>query len=458
VAVELTSRADISLEAFEHVAWRRESVRVSAVALARADDARTAFLRLLERPGVVVYGVTSGFGDRAGVVLDERGRRSQARAAGLRAASFGDPLPQRVARGIVLARLANLLDGHAAVGSSLLSAVAAMLDGRVLPPVPRHGNGGSGEILALAHLFGSLLEKDDLGAKEGLALINGSPCAAALLADAVLAARGRLGLAYDAFALSVEAYRAPLDAYDAALEELWVDEHEQRALRALRGRLSERTVRRSHQAPVAFRILPRILGQAERVLGAAAEAATVSLRSVTDNPVYLLPTEGHPDGRVLSTGGYHNAAAPAALHELAVVWSDLAQLAERHVERLAFAADDGSDSAELARLLPMLAVGYSEEARAAAQPVGLPRGGPGQNDVTSPAFLGWERETRAAAALESALAILAAAAGRLVDERHLMPGLRAIAADTEEVTAALAGAMPAGAPLGRLAERLRDRA
>jgi len=333
-----------------------------------------------------------------------------------------------------------------------------MLDGRALPSVPLHGNGGSGEILALAHLFGPLLGEDDLGAKEGLALINGSPCAAALLADAVLAARGRLGLAYDVFALSVEAYRAPLDAYDEALEELWPDEHERRALRALRGRLSDETVRRTHQAPVAFRILPRVLGQAEQALSAAAEAATVSLRSVTDNPVYLPPTEEHPDGRVLSTGGYHNAAAPAALHELAVVWSDLAQLAERHVERLAFAADDDSDTAELARLLPMLAVGYAEEARGAAQPVGLPRGGPGQNDVTSPAFLGWEREARAAEALESALAILAAAAGRLVDERHLMPGLRTIAADTEEVTAALGGAMPVGGPLGRLADRLRARA
>ena len=74
------------------------------------------------------------------------------------------------------------------------------------------------------------------------------------------------------------------------------------------------------------------------------------------------------------------------------------------------------------------------------------------------AFLGWEREARAAEALESALAILAAAAGRLVDERHLMPGLRTIAADTEEVTAALGGAMPVGGPLGRLAERLRARA
>jgi histidine ammonia-lyase len=455
MAVELSTRADITLEAFERVAWAGEPVVISEAALQRADRTRAAFLRLLEHPGVVVYGVTSGYGDRAGVTLDAEQRRRQATASRLRAATFGEPLPARVTRGIVLARLANLIDGHAAVASGLVTAVAGMLDGRALPPVPAHGNGGSGEILALAHLFGPLMETHAVDPKEGLALVNGSPCAAALLADAVLVARRRLGLAYDAFALSAEAYRAPLDAYDAALGELWDDEHERRALGELRERMAAEIPRRPHQGPVAYRILPRVLGQAERAIDAAAHAAAVALRSVTDNPVYLPPGEGHPDGRVLSTGGYHNAAAPAALHELAVVWSDLTQLAERHVERLAYGAGDGADGEELVRVLPMLAVGYSEEARGAAQPVGLPRAGPGQNDVTSPSFLGWEREERAAGALDAALAVLAGLAGRHVDPQLLRPRLRTIAAETEDAAAALAEGRPAGAPLGRLADRIR---
>ena len=86
------------------------------------------------------------------------------------------------------------------------------------------GNGGSGEILALSHLFGPLIEATDLGEKEGLALINGSPCAAALVADAAVAAERRLQLAYDVFATSVEAFQSPLDAYDEELEALWGDD------------------------------------------------------------------------------------------------------------------------------------------------------------------------------------------------------------------------------------------
>src|SRR6266487_1603050 len=161
MAVTLSSRSEITLELFERVAWRDEGVMVAAKAVERVEAARAAFLRLLERPGVTVYGVTSGYGDRAALRLSAEERRLHA--------------------------------AHAAVSGRLLEAVAAMLDpGRgPLPAVPLQGNGGSGEILALGHLFAPLLETGDLGEKEGLALINGSPCAAALIADSALAARAR---------------------------------------------------------------------------------------------------------------------------------------------------------------------------------------------------------------------------------------------------------------------------
>ena len=89
-----------------------------------------------------------------------RSARARRRPRGLwTAASFGEPLPERVTRAIVLARLANLVDGHAGARPALALAVAAMLDGGPLPAVPARGNGGSGEILALGHLFGELAER-----------------------------------------------------------------------------------------------------------------------------------------------------------------------------------------------------------------------------------------------------------------------------------------------------------
>ena len=455
--VVLTSRFDITADAFERVAWGGDSVRIAPEALERVAEAREGFVRLAAKPDEVIYGVTSGFGDLAGIRLTHEERREQAVAPAQRAGSFGEPLPERVVRGIVLARLANLVDGYAGVSARLVEAVAALLDQDTLPCVPAKGNGGSGEILALAHLFGPLLERCDPGDKEGLALVNGSPCAAALLADASLGARRRLQLAHDVFALSVEAFGAPLDAYDGALEELWGDEHETRALHELRSRLSPSAPRRAHQAPVSYRILPRVLGHVERAVTAAEDVSAVSLSAVTDNPVYLPPDDRFPDGRVLSTGGYHNAPAPAAMHQLAVCSADLCQVVERHVEQLIFARPASSDADIVRQLLLMVAVGYSEEARAAAQaPPILARGGPSQNDVASLAFLAWAREQEAARCLEACLAILAAAACHVL-ERDVTPDLRPVRAACAPIVATIRVGDAFGSELDRLLAWMRER-
>jgi histidine ammonia-lyase len=80
-----------------------------------------------------------------------------------------------------LARLADFIGGHAKVRPELAQRVAALLDGP-LPRVPLDGQGGAGEILPLMHVMAAV-DADDLEEGDGMALINGSPCATALAAD-----------------------------------------------------------------------------------------------------------------------------------------------------------------------------------------------------------------------------------------------------------------------------------
>jgi histidine ammonia-lyase len=424
MTVTLGSRHDLTLAAFRRVAWEGESIALERAVAPRIAAARTAFLTLLEDESATVYGVTSGFGDRATLRLTAEERAQQAREASDRGISFGEPLPARVTRGIVFARLANLVDGHGAVRPLVVQGVAGMLDRPDLPHVPSQGNGGSGEILALGHLFDGLGRDLGLEPKEGNALVNGSPCAAALLADGVLAAARRVALAYDAFALSVEAFAAPLEAYDAELAGLWGDDGETRALERLGALLAgARGERAGHQAPVSFRILPRVLGQAERALAEAERGAASSLSSVTDNPVFLPPSPEHPGGRAFSTGGYHNSLAPQGLHALTVVYADLCRLAERHVEALWVGPGKRQSQAveELLSLALMVVAGWAEEAVAAAQPPIMPRSGPGQNDAGAPAFTAWRRNAAAGAALESCLALLLATAAQICLAEGIRP-------------------------------------
>src|SRR5262249_58721024 len=92
-------------------------------------------------------------------------------------ASLGEPLPERVVRGIVLGRLATSGEGRATARAEVGRAIAAMLDAERLPSVPVQGNGGAGEVLALGHIFYDLSVRLELTPKERMALLNGSPCA-----------------------------------------------------------------------------------------------------------------------------------------------------------------------------------------------------------------------------------------------------------------------------------------
>jgi histidine ammonia-lyase len=413
VTVQLEQRSDITLEVFERVAWQREPVQIAPAAIAVMDRSHKSFAefvadRLASDPSAQIYGITFGPGDAGAVDPANDTRPTKLWTA----ASFGEPLPERVTRGIVLARLANFIEGNAAARGLVATAIAAMLDPAVpLPSVPAYSGGGAGEILSLGHLFFDLSERLTLEPKERMAVINGSPCSAALVADIALAARGRRALVEKVFALSVEALGSPLEAYSEDVDKLWGDEHESAALGALRGLLKDhRPARMARQSPVSHRILGRVLGRLRRAAAEAENAAAVSLASVTDNPVYIPPDATRPLGTVFSTGGFHNAWAPSAIDGVAFAWADICQLAQRHTDQffqhpatapLLAAHEFGFKS------LHMVMNGWAEEARSLAQPSLLSLGAFGQNDVPAESFPAWRKATSIGRCLDASLAIVA---------------------------------------------------
>ena len=366
-------------------------------------------------------------------------------------------------------RLADFVEGHAKVRPVVAERVAGLLD-LPLPRVPLDGQVGAGEVLPMRHVTMGL---SDLGFEEGegMALINGSPASSALLADAALHARHRLSVAERFFALSIDAIKAPLEAYDEVLESLWGDDQETAALRSIRSHLdgAEAEGRLGHQAPVSFRIVPRLLGQARRAVDETERAASVALRSVTQNPVYVMPDAAHPFGRVLSTGGYHNAAAPAALGMLSLAWAELALLAERQVTAMHLSSVSGlphflnprgfePDSAGGAtNLFGWVAGSFAEEARTAAAPTLLPASiNDPQNDVSSATFSAYRKERRAAECLEETLAILAIVSSQAlyVTDRRPAPPLEPLLELVRSLFAPVDGKVvrDQGVEAGRLAE------
>ena len=151
----------------------------------------------------------------------------------------------------------------AAVSPEIAQGVAAMLSQESVPVIPARGQGGAGEILSLSHLFAPLVESVGADVKDVMCLVNGSPSATGLVTDAALTAEARLDLAARVFALSFEAFNAPLGHLAGALEDYWNNSCDAWALRTMRTLIDggHGGSRRPYQAPVSFRIAPRMLGQ-----------------------------------------------------------------------------------------------------------------------------------------------------------------------------------------------------
>jgi histidine ammonia-lyase len=396
MTVVLDTRDDFTLANFRRVCYGGEAVRLGEQArraLAAAGRGRTA-------PGEA--GAASARAVPAAAAPAGSGSAGSGSAG-----SGGGYLDEAVVRGILFARLAGCVSGHTAVRLTAAERVAALLGGPA-PRVPSGGPAGPDEAAVMAAALAGV-RRDDLGEAERRALAEPAPCPAALAADTALRSRHRLESAQAVCALSIEAFGAPLGAYDAALDDLWGDAHEAAALRALRRHLDGAGTdgRRFHQAPVSYRIIPRVLGQAHRAVAAVEKAAATALRAVTGDVLLA--------GRVLPSGGFHNGMAYPAMNALSAAWADLALVAERQVTAL--------NTAETSGLPVNLAVpgaaptgtyaygwaasSYVEEARAAAAPALLPAAaGDPRSDVLSPAFSAHRRERRAAECLDGVLAIL----------------------------------------------------
>ena len=470
MTVVVNRRADFTLDSFRRVAFGREEVEIGPVARDAMAAARRAFLALLDSDRTAfIYGITTRPGVEVATAVPPEQQREHARL--FRAESgygFGGGChEEQVTRGMVFARLVDFVEGHGKVRPELAERAAALLRGP-LPCVPLGGQAGPGEVLPMLYLT-SWMGDLDFEEGEGMALVNGSPYSTAVLADAAVRARNRLTQAEALFALSADAFRAPLEAYDEALDALWADEYQVEALRALRANLAgaDTSGRLSHQAPVSFRIMPRLLGEARRAVAAAERAAAVALRSVSVNPVYFPPGPGHPLGRMASNGGFHNASASPVLQSLSSCWAELALAAERQI-----ACFHRGSAYGLPHLLSppgyrgalggatnhfgWAVTSYVETARAAASPALMPAVVVDQqNDLSTATSVAHQRERDAGAAFDGALAILALVASQALfaTGRQPAPPLRDLAAGIRSVFPPVErpGGRDLGAEAGRLA-------
>ncbi|HEX2314617.1 MAG TPA: histidine ammonia-lyase [Thermomonospora sp.] len=367
------------------VARQDAPVVLTAEALAGMAATRAHVEDLAARP-TPVYGVSTGFGALATRhIPPERRAQLQLNIVRSHAAGSGPEVEREVVRAMMLLRLRTLAAGRTGVQPETARTLAALLNAGITPVVHEYGSlGCSGDLAPLAHvalaLLGEGMVRDaagdlrpaadalaeagitpvTLGAKEGLALLNGTDGMLGMLVLALRDLRDLLKHADLAAAMSVEALLGTDRVFAADLQDLRPHPGQAASAANLRALLADSAIMESHRGPdctrvqdaYSLRCAPQVHGAARDTLAHAALVASRELASSVDNPVVL------PDGRVESNGNFHGAPVAYVLDFLAIPAADVASMSERRTDRLldrarshglpAFLADDpGVDSGHM---------------------------------------------------------------------------------------------------------------
>ena len=463
------------------VARKGAAIKLSEESLAEMAKSRRA-VEELAASAWPVYGVSTGFGALATRHIPPA-QRAQLQLSLVRshAAGMGPPVDSEVARAMMFLRLRSLATGRTGARPLVAEALVKLLNAGVTPIVPQHGSlGCSGDLAPLAHCAlvlvgeGEVVGADGspvpaasaladagaepvvLGAKEGLALVNGTD---GMLAMLVLACEdlGRLCQVADVTtALSVEALLGTDRAFLPGLQQ-GLRPHPGQGVSAanLVALLAGSEIVASHrtghptgdtrvQDAYSLRCAPQVTGAVRDTVTYASEVAGRELRAAIDNPVVL------PDGTVASNGNFHGAPLAYVLDFLAICAADLSSISERRTDRLldparshglpAFlAADPGVDSGlMIAQYAQAAMVSENKRLASPASVDSIPSSAMQEDHVS----MGWEAGLKLRAAivnLRRVLAIELVVAARGVELRSRLQPAPATAAVIAELRRAVPG-------------------
>ncbi|HBK46903.1 MAG TPA: hypothetical protein DDZ67_10830, partial [Xanthomonadaceae bacterium] len=270
---------------------RGAAVALDPAAAAAVQRSAQAVEAIVAR-GEPVYGINTGFGKLATVRIEREDLETLQRNIVLsHAAGVGEPMPVAVVRLMLALKLVSLAQGASGVKPATLALLEAMLRQDLVPVVPCQGSvGASGDLAPLSHMAAVMIGTGEaflrgermpagqalsraglqplvLGAKEGLALLNGTQYSTAYALAALFEIETVFQAALVAGALSTEAAKGSDTPFDPRIHALRGQPGQIVVADALRGLMAGSAIRESHrendvrvQDPYCLRCQPQVMG------------------------------------------------------------------------------------------------------------------------------------------------------------------------------------------------------
>lgn len=347
----------ISLEEFIAVARYKSSVSFSDNFVNRVEASRKLVEKFLNEKRVV-YGLTTGFGDNCNKIISlEDTVTLQKNILRSHACSVGEPLESEVVRGILLMMLLNLGQGYSGVRLQTLECIRDILNSDIIPFAPSHGSVGYlapeahislvfiGEgkafykeklIEGIDALNSAGIKPVELNSKEGLALVSGTTSVTAMAALALYDAIQGAKTADIAGAMSLEALKGTIKAFDLRLQSVRPHKEQENTARNVLKILEDSEIANQYkdyrlQDALSLRCIPQLHGAAKKTIKDAKSTIETEMNSCCDNPIiYPYGDDGIALMGCNADGSYVGIEADS----LCIAMANLAKMSERRIDRL----------------------------------------------------------------------------------------------------------------------------
>ncbi len=348
----------LTVEEVIRVCRGMEEVTIAPEAQEAVNKARAYIEKKLEE-NAVIYGLTTGFGKFANVVISpEETAALQKNLIMSHTCTAGEPYEQKYVRAAMLLRCNALVRGYSGIRLSTVQTMIDMLNAGIHPVVPCKGSlGASGDLAPLSHIALGLIGLGDveykgeimpaadamakegitpvqLAAKEGLALNNGTQMMTAVGVNVLYDAMKLAKVADIAGAMTAEALHGITKAYDEKVHLLRGHQGQIDVAANMRALLEGsknafRVQPTKVQDPYTLRCIPQIHGASRDAFRYVFDMVSREINAVTDNPI-VFPD----DDDVISGGNFHGQPMALTFDFLKIAISELANVSERRIERL----------------------------------------------------------------------------------------------------------------------------
>ena len=321
-------------------------------------DTAAAQITAAVKSGTAVYGVNTGFGKLASVkIAADDTAKLQRNLILSHCCGVGEATEPEITRLMMALKLLSLGRGASGVRWELIELIEAMLEHGVTPVVPAKGSvGASGDLAPLAHMAAAMIGEGSclyqgkimpsadalraaklspiiLGAKEGLALINGTQFSTAYALAGLFNAWRNVQGAVITSSLSTDAIMGSTAPLLAEIHTLRGHRGQIEVAASMRELLGGSDIRDSHregdsrvQDPYCIRCQPQVTGACVDMLRMAANTLEIEANAVTDNPLVLNDT-----GQIVSGGNFHAEPVAFAADQIAIAIAEIGAIAQRRV-------------------------------------------------------------------------------------------------------------------------------